>query len=225
MVTLKQVLTVIGPHLPVRSVYSIQAVVNYLEHGRWMKDHRFVVDHRVERKEQVWDAVIDKVGNKKVLYLEFGVNRGDSMRYWSKNLTHPDSVLHGFDSFEGLPETGGAWVKGQFDNGGRMPLIHDPRVRLYKGWFDEVLPDYGSQGVPAHDVLVVNLDADLYSSTIYVLRWLRPLICPGTFIYLDDMSQPHHVERAFGEFLEESGLEFRVVSADRSLAWVCFEAS
>ena len=33
-------------------------------------------------------------------------------------------------------------------------------------------------------------DADLYSSTIYVLRRLRDYIVPGTYLYFDNMSQP-----------------------------------
>jgi len=49
--------------------------------------------------------MITKVRDKKVLYMEFGVAYGASIRYWSRELKNPTSVFHGFDSFEGLPET------------------------------------------------------------------------------------------------------------------------
>ncbi|MDH4188472.1 MAG: TylF/MycF family methyltransferase [Nitrospira sp.] len=132
----------------------------------------------------------------------------------------PGAILHGFDSFEGLPEESGPWTKGQFGTNGRIPHTEDPRVRFFKGWFNEVLPTYS---LPPHEVLVINMDADLYSSTIFVLRQLRPNIKQGTLIYFDEMNHPEHEPRAFDEFIAESGLKFRVVSADKTLAFVMFE--
>lgn len=70
---------------------------------------------------------------------------------------------------------------------------------------------------------MINMDADLYSSTIYVLRHLRAYLKPGTFIYFDDMNHPEQEPRAFDEFVAESGLKFRVVCADKTLAFVFFE--
>ena len=45
-----------------------------------------------------------EVQDQRVLYLEFGVFRGRTIRYWSRKLRHPETRLHGFDSFEGLPD-------------------------------------------------------------------------------------------------------------------------
>jgi hypothetical protein len=67
------------------------------------------------------------------------------------------------------------------------------------------------------------MDADLYSSTIYVLRHLRPWIRPGTYIYFDEMEQVDHEPRAFGEFIQESGLRFRGVSAHISFMHAAFQ--
>ena len=110
--------------------------------------------------------------------------------------------------------------KGALDVGGRVPNIHDQRVKFFKGWFDEVLPTYQ---FPFHDVLVVTLDADLYSSTIYVLRYLRPHIKVGTYIFFDNMSRPEHEPRAFREFIEESGLTFKLVATEYALNRSFFE--
>jgi hypothetical protein len=67
------------------------------------------------------------------------------------------------------------------------------------------------------------MDADLYSSTIYVLRFLRPHIKQGTYIYFDEMTHVEHEPRAFEEFMKESGLKFRPVSGDKGLDSVFFQ--
>ena len=137
---------------------------------------------------------------------------------WSQALKNPNSHLHGFDSFEGLPanydDVGGKYIKGWFSTGGQIPKVEDPRVKFFKGWFEETLPEYG---LPEHDVLVINLDADLYASTIYVLRSLKDRIRSGTYVYLDDMSRPDHEPRAFEEFMAETGLKFKPLAADVTL--------
>jgi macrocin-O-methyltransferase TylF-like protien len=185
-----------------------------------MSDHHFDVGQRARDKHGVWEVVVNQLRHRQVLYLEFGVAYGHSMRYWSNELKHPGTLLHGFDSFEGLPEASGPWTKRQFDTNGRVPRIDDPRVRFFKGWFNEVLPTYS---IPPHETLVINMDADLYSSTILVLRRLRPHIKAGTFIYFDEMNHIEHEPRAFDEFMDESGLKFRIVCADKTMAFVFFE--
>jgi hypothetical protein len=216
----KQILTLCGAKLAPGALLHLQATLNYVKIGRWMRDHNFNFNRRCNGREEVWEAVVGKIRKCQVLYLEFGVGYGESMSYWSGQLKHSKSSLHGFDSFVGLPEAGGPWRKGQFDVSGCIPDIRDPRVKFFKGWFDQVLPEYS---LPEHEVLVINMDADLYSSTIFVLRHLRPFIKPGTFIYFDEMNHVDHEPRAFDEFLAETGLRFRPVSADRTLAFVFFE--
>jgi hypothetical protein len=219
----KHSLTSLGGHLSDRAIHRAQMVVNYMKLGRWMRDHGFEFEQRVSHREGVFDAVARQVRDEKVLYLEFGVFQGASMRYWSKALLNPASMLHGFDSFEGLPEdfcVGGGYTKGRFSTGGSIPDIDDHRVRFFKGWFDQVLPTYE---VPPHDRLVINIDADLYSSTITVLNHLRPWIKQGTFIYFDDLSRPEHEAKAFDEFIQQTGLRFAPVCADQSLNTAFFE--
>ena len=157
--------------------------------------------------------------------LEFGVADGYAFAkkaYATRYLGMEDSIVcHGFDSFEGLPEEVGPWTKADFDLGGRIPSIDDPRVRFYKGWFSDVLPHYQ---VPAHDVLVMNMDADIYSSTAYVLRHFRPWIKQGTYIYFDEFNHVDQEPRAFHELIE-SGFRFRLVSTDSTLAFSCFQCT
>jgi hypothetical protein len=98
------------------------------------------------RRVQVFAIAGEQIRDREVLYLEFGVYRGRSMRIWSRLLCNPRSKLHGFDSFEGLPES---WVpgveKGYFAMDGAVPLIEDSRVSFFKGWFSKTLPKYDAQ--------------------------------------------------------------------------------
>ncbi|MDQ4018254.1 MAG: TylF/MycF family methyltransferase [Actinomycetota bacterium] len=218
----KHSLTVVGARLPDPALYAIAMTVNYLRLGRWMRVRGYSFPARLPHRTDVWDAVLERIADRKVLYLEFGVHRGRSMRYWSERLRHPDARLEGFDSFEGLPEDFDErrYPKGRFSTGGVPPALDDPRVRFHQGWFEDTLPAYE---LPEHDVLFVNLDADLYSSTIYVLRQLRGAIGPGVYLYFDDLSRPEHEPKAFDEFTAETGLAFRAVAADRTLNHAVFE--
>jgi hypothetical protein len=222
--TFKKILTLIGARVPASKVHRLQLAINYMKLGRWMVDNQFQVSARLDDRSSVFQEVANKVHEKKVLYLEFGVHTGASMRFWSKALTNNESQLHGFDRFEGLPEdfddVGGLYRKGTFDVGGKLPNITDSRVTFFKGWFEETLPKYS---LPDHDVLVITIDADLYSATIFVLEQLREHIRPGTFIYFDEMNRPEHEPRAFREFMEETRLKFKLVATDRSLNTSFFE--
>jgi hypothetical protein len=143
------------------------------------------------------------------------------MRIWSKLLRNRSSKLHGFDSFEGLPES---WdlsaEKGHFAMEGSLPEIDDPRVSFFKGWFSETLQEYV---LPPHEQLFVNFDADLYSSTKTVLDFLKPHISLGTYLYFDEFQAREHESKALDEFLAETGWSFQVVAATRGLSRVLFQ--
>ena len=220
---MKHGLTAVGARLPDGALHGTQMAVNYLRLGRWMRRHGFDFPTRFAHRRQCFELVAERVRGKRVLYLEFGVHRGQSMRVFSSLLEGADSELHGFDSFLGLPEefdAAGGYPKGRFSTDGVEPAIDDPRVTFHKGWFQETLPSFE---LPEHDVLVINVDADLYSSTIFVLDELREAFEPGTILYFDDLSRPEHEAKAFDEFMRETGLRFQAVCADRSLNHAVFE--
>jgi len=79
-------------------------------------------------RDALFPFLDDKLGPDPITYLEFGVQRGNSMRKWVGLNQHPDSTFHGFDTFEGLPEDWNArWPKGSFSTNGVTPDIDDPR--------------------------------------------------------------------------------------------------
>lgn len=217
---LKRALISVGARCSSHTVHVLNAAVNYLEAGRWVREHGFGDVQRVRSRLDVFEAIAREVRDEHVLYLEFGVYEGDSMRWWSKNLVHPEAHLHGFDSFEGLPEGWSLGEKaGHFSTKGRIPVLDDARVRFVKGWFQDTLPSYEP---PAHDRLVAVLDADLYSSTAFVLEWLGERIQPGTYLYFDEFHDRNHELRAFDEFLQRSGTRFRAVAATTDLNQIAF---
>lgn len=121
--------------------------------------------------------VAEEIGSDSdVLLLEFGVFQGRSMAFWSQSFKGANSTFHGFDSFEGLPET---WnrnhPKGTFSTGGAIPQIDDGRVHFHKGWIQNTLPPF-LNGLPeAEDRKVIcHIDVDLYSATLFVLCSLWP---------------------------------------------------
>lgn len=115
------------------------------------------------------------------LYMEFGVFRGETLRYIAKK--NPNREVHGFDSFEGLPE---AWAHnpvGTFTTHGKLPKVPG-NVRLWKGYFADSLPGWCKK----HDdtIAFLHVDCDLRSSTETVLTELADKIRPGTVILFDD---------------------------------------
>jgi Macrocin-O-methyltransferase (TylF) len=220
--TLKIALARIGAVCSPRVVYALNGTFNYLHVGWWLREHGYEPDNRVRTRDELFDLVATEAGDRDVLYLEFGVHTGASIRRWSGLLRSPRSHLHGFDSFFGLPHD---WSldgheRGDFSTGGAVPVIDDPRVEFFPGWFDETLPDYDW---PEHDVLVAMFDADLYSSTWTGLRFLENHLEPGSFLYFDQFHHRGDELRAFAEFVDETGMQFRLVGATRELTCVLFQ--
>jgi hypothetical protein len=217
---LKSLLVEVGSHCGRRTLHFLSSSINYLEVGHWMKSQGFHSSKRLRHRRELFHQIAERVGSKKVLYLEFGVAKGASMRYWSSLLSNPASALHGFDTFEGLPEDWRIRAKGAYSAGGHLPEIADPRVRFFKGLFQETLPSYL---LPEYENLIINIDCDLYSSTSFVLNQLAKHIGPGTCIYFDEFSDPRHELRAFHEFLTTSDKRFSLLGATRSYGQVVFE--
>lgn len=141
---------------------------------------------------------------------EFGVNTGGSINHISGRM--PERTVHGFDSFEGLPEdwSGNNFVKGEFGRAGRLPKVR-ANVRLHRGWFDETLPPFLATN--PGEAALLHVDCDLYSSTKTILEVLEPTIVPGTVIVFDEyFNYPNwrrHEHQAFEEFLDRTGRRAR----------------
>lgn len=217
----KRLLVKTGASFSQRAVYGLLGVFNYLHLGWWLKERRFRVRSIASDRNAVFDAIAAAVGPRSVLYLEFGVAKGTSMRYWSRLLTQPDCKLHGFDSFEGLP-SGWAlgWQEGSFSLQGQIPTFDDERITIYPGLFATSLPQY--HWPDGYEQLIVTLDADLYSSTAYVLETIEPRITIGTVLYFDELHQYADELRAFDELLQRRSWTFDILAATGDFSQVAF---
>jgi hypothetical protein len=146
-----------------------------------------------------------------ITYLEFGVFKGETFRKWLTLSAHEDSRFYGFDSFEGLPED---WEpdqpKGTFSTGGAAPQLTDPRGQFVVGLFQETLYPF-LEGRAFAGQMVVHIDCDLYSSTLFVLANLDRHLTPGTLIVFDDFSSLQHEFAAWLDYRRSFGRTWRPI--------------
>ncbi len=148
------------------------------------------------------------------LYLEFGVATGNTIAVLADALG-PDRVIHGFDSFEGLPENWAGHVerRGAFGRKRQAPKV-PANVILHQGWFDGTVPAFAA----AHPgpAAFIHMDCDLYSSTETVLDALADRIVPGSVILFDEyFNYPnwrHHEFKAWHEFTAARDLAYDYVA-------------
>lgn len=218
----KLTLTKLGGRSPGSLVRGVRIATGYLAVGEWVRRNNWSEAPRVPDRNAVFDAMIAQLEGDSVVYLEFGVHMGTSFKHWVERAKHPEAEFHGFDSFEGLPETFDAvYQAGHFDVGGKTPDIDDPRVHWHVGWFEDTLPTFT---VPVGKRLAITLDADLYSATKLVLATLDEHIVPGTLIYFDELSRIDHEPAAFDDYRRTTGKKFEPVAFNNTLnhgAFVC----
>lgn len=147
-------------------------------------------------------------------WVELGVGSGQSAKVILETASRLGRTarLHGFDSFQGLPE---AWAEiaaaGTYSY--PAPRLQDGRVVLHPGWFEETLPSFGQSCT--EQLGFVHVDCDLYSSTATAFRALGHVLRPGTVLLFDEywnyLEAAEHEQRALRELLDVSGLSFRYV--------------
>ena len=176
---------------------------------------------RYELYEYVLKTYMDG-GERPFAYFEFGVADGETFGWWLKRVGHADARFYGFDTFSGLPEDWGIHKKGAFSNDGVIPVFADKRHRFYQGLFQATVPgfltDYSS-GLPK----VILLDADLYSSTLYVLTALAPMLRTGDILLFDEFFAPQHEFRAFMDFQQAYPMiRLRMIGAANNYEFTAF---
>lgn len=155
---------------------------------------------------------VANLNSGKMCYLEFGVAGAASLKWWIAHNTNPETRFHGFDTFEGLPESWAFYKKGAMSFS--LPDIADTRVACYKGLFQEtLLPFLQSQDMTGSTQKVIHMDADLYSSTLFVLSMLAPYLRVGDIIFFDEFNVPNHEFAAWNDFIRSFYFEYEVLGA------------
>ena len=115
------------------------------------------------------------------LWCEFGVREGRSLQWLIDE--YPNQVIHGFDSWEGLPEDWNHGTGKVEDMSCEQPTVPE-HIQLHKGWFKDTIPVWKENN--QDPIAFLHMDADIYSSTKQVLSLLDGQIVPGTIITFDE---------------------------------------
>jgi len=180
---------------------SLKTSVDYIIENMWHCPR--YSDRNKFHKEVLESVEVDG------LFLEFGTASGATLNRFAK--WRPEKKFFGFDSFKGLPETwvGPNMLPGTFKQD-KLPTMRS-NVDLVIGYFDESLVGFLEKH--PEKVAFIHLDADLYSSTRYVLDHIYDRFQPGTVVLFDEYFNYPNWEndgefKAWQEIVKEKGLKY-----------------
>ena len=157
---------------------------------------------------------VRSLGTRPIDYFEFGVMSCRTFNRVVEWTPHDEARFYGFDTFDGLPQP---WVRAH-GNGtlwlGREagelkaaypPAVYDERAVLFKGLFQETLPEALQAAFPtgrqAGRPMLINVDSDLYSSALYVLTSMHPLLRSGDYVYFDEFFDALNEFSAYNDYI------------------------
>lgn len=174
------------------------------------------------KRYSLYAHVISSEKLERIDYWEFGVSEGHSFRWWVDKIKHARSRFVGFDTFSGLPEKWGLFGKGAMTVQGTPPVIHDSRCEFKKGLFQDTLPQF-LKTMLSDSRKVIHLDADMYSSTLYVLTTIAPFLKKGDILIFDEFTVPLHEFKAFLDFTNSYYIQMEMIGAVNNYFQVAFK--
>ncbi|MFZ1979105.1 MAG: class I SAM-dependent methyltransferase [Bacteroidota bacterium] len=166
------------------------------------------------KRYKLYDYVLQKenILFEPIIYLEFGVSSGLSFSWWLNANKNDNSRFYGFDTFEGLPEDWGFFKKG--DMFSSIPILKDPRTEFIKGLFQETLFEFfKTHNLDDGKKIVVHLDADLFSSALFVLTSMAKYLKEGDIIFFDEFNVPNHEFYAFKCFSDSFYIKTKLIGS------------
>lgn len=158
--------------------------------------------------------LLQSLARQPIDYFEFGVMSCRTFNRVIEWTPHDEARFYGFDTFEGLPQP---WVRARQKGllwlareAGELkaaypPAVYDERAILFKGLFQETLPEALQAAFPAgrraHRPMLLNIDSDLYSSALYVLTSMHALIRSGDYVYFDEFFDALNEFSAFNDYV------------------------
>lgn len=174
-------------------VYKPRKYIRLMIHSFYRMDHIYEVIKEFKNKYRGQFSI-----------LEFGVADGYSFTkklYATRYLKMEDRIIvHGFDTFEGMPDTkeksdkdlveNDGWVKGQFktsfENLKNYCSENYSNFKFHKGLFSNTLTDEFLETLRDDLPILIWMDADYYSSSKNVFEKLINYIPNGCVIYFDE---------------------------------------
>ena len=177
--------------------------INDFYNGKWDYSSRLTLYQKVFEKENL---------SSPVNYLEFGVSKGASFKWWIEHNKNPESEFFGFDTFTGLPEDWNVFKAGAMSAGGNFPVINDNRATFIKGLFQDTLSPF-LKTFKNDKRKIIHMDADLYTSTLYTMATLHPFIKAGDILFFDEFAVPQHEFLAFKNYVDSFRVSYEVIGA------------
>jgi hypothetical protein len=206
-----------------RNVDAFLAEVKDVEIRLFEPNPAVSIDHgpiRCSQKERrlgkrgLLQWLLHSVGKRPIDYFEFGVMSCKTFNRVIEWTPHDEARFYGFDTFEGLPQP---WVRAHKNGAlwlGREagelkaaypPAVYDERAFLFKGLFQDTLPEALEAAFPtgrqAQRPTLINVDSDLYSSALYVLTSMHPLLRTGDYVYFDEFFDALNEFSAFNDYV------------------------
>lgn len=208
-------------------------ICNFNNLENWIKSNRkgliindfYSVRRNYDKRYKLYASIISHYNftEKEIIYVEFGVAEAHSFKWWATHNTNVDSKFFGFDTFEGLPENWGAFYK-KGDMSSSLPDIGDSRAKFIKGIFQDTLPAFLDETENSLKIKqkIIHMDADLFSSTIFVLSQLYRFLNKGDIILFDEFNVANHEFFAFKIFTESFYVKLRPVAAQNNFYQTAF---
>lgn len=150
--------------------------------------------------------------------VEFGTYQGRWINFLAEV---SEREIHGFDSFEGLPEPGendlDCWHAGQYAADyesvrANVRCAERPWIKLHKGWFKDTIPKREAQAIG--EICFARIDCDLYEPTVEVLEFLTERLTDGAILAFDDWTFDLTTgeTRAFDEWSQRVPFTFKLLA-------------
>lgn len=203
---LKKIIKIVLGFMP-NAVQSLLFKINfYLKSPKlWPALNDYIDTDERQKFTHILEAInyinIAGVGGEKIpqVYFEFGCHSGrtfsaavNAAAYFSMK----NAKFYAFDSFEGLPQTDskhdGFFQTGTFCTSRRefVGIVRNKtgvqlaEEYIVQGYYCDSLTNELQTNMPKAGV--IHIDVDLYSSTVDVLKFIKPLMVVGTILMFDD---------------------------------------
>jgi hypothetical protein len=184
---------------------------NTIELSRFINGGIQFKKRNYNKRYKLYHDIVSKYELKEIDYLEFGV--GVSMEWWRRRVF---GTFYGFDTFQGIPEK---W--GKYDKGSMIQNIPS-NTFIYKGLFQDTLYVF-FQTYNSSRRKVIHLDADLFSSTLFVLTFISPYLDKGDILIFDEFNCPNHEWMAFKAWCDSYYIKPKMIAQVNNFHQVAFE--
>jgi O-methyltransferase len=183
----------------------------------------FSSEWNYEKRYKLYDFIFETEKlSVPVNYLEFGVAQGHSFEWWIGHNKEESSRFYGFDTFTGLPEQWDQFKVGDMSTHGHLPDIKDNRAEFIKGLFQDTLPAF-LRRLDNSKRKIIHLDADLYSSTLFVLTYLDPYLKEDDILIFDEFGVPTHEFLALVNYQSAYRKELELIAAANNYFFTAFK--